>query len=88
LQDLGAIKAVGESEAQFLVKVELEAENIVGSYGPWEHDVCVKSLPNDGLLNQVFDKTSTVYAVRIWAKFTMDCSKFNRNAKVVYKDDM
>jgi hypothetical protein len=38
LLDFHTVKAEGECDAQFLAKVELEAENIMGSYG---HDSCV-----------------------------------------------
>jgi hypothetical protein len=44
--------------------VDLEVENIVGSYGPREHDACVLSLPNGGHLNQVFEKASIAYSAR------------------------
>jgi hypothetical protein len=36
------------------VRVELGAENVIGSYGLAEHDACVLVLPNGGQLNRVF----------------------------------
>jgi hypothetical protein len=46
----------GESNDHLLARVELDAENMVGSYGRTEHDACIKALPNDGRLNQIFKK--------------------------------
>jgi hypothetical protein len=34
----------GEDDTRFLVRVEQEARNIVGSYRPAEHDACVSGL--------------------------------------------
>jgi hypothetical protein len=58
------IMSEDESEAQFLVKVELEAENVVGSYSGAEHDACIKSLPNGSCLNRVFEMAGIAYGRR------------------------
>jgi hypothetical protein len=58
------IMSEDESEAQFLVKVELEAENVVGSYSRAEHDACIKSLPNGSCLNRVFEMAGIAYGRR------------------------
>jgi hypothetical protein len=45
-----------ESANHFLAKVEMDAEKIVKSYGPKEHEACILAkLPNGGQLNQVFE---------------------------------
>jgi hypothetical protein len=41
-----------ESASHFLVKVEMDAERIIGSYGPKGHEACIHvKLPNGGRLN-------------------------------------
>jgi hypothetical protein len=62
LPEFCAAKAEGESDAQFMAKVELEAENILGRYTRAEHDACVRSLPNGGCLNRVFEIVGIAYA--------------------------
>jgi hypothetical protein len=37
------------------MRVELAAENIVGSYARREDDTCIAVVPNEGRLNQVFE---------------------------------
>jgi hypothetical protein len=49
-------KIQGESDDHFLARLELGAENVVGSYSRAEHNVWIQSLPNGGRLNQVFEK--------------------------------
>jgi hypothetical protein len=51
----------GESNDHFLVRVELDAENVVGSYSCVEHDVCIQGLLNRGHLNRVFEKSGVAY---------------------------
>jgi hypothetical protein len=52
-----------ENTHHFLAKVETDAEPILGSYGPKEHDVCiVMKLLNGGHLNRVFKKMGVAYA--------------------------
>jgi hypothetical protein len=51
------------AEAKDVENVELEAERIVGSYGPREHDGCSK-LPNGVCLNRIFEKVGNMYAPR------------------------
>jgi hypothetical protein len=46
----------GESIDHFLVRVELDVENVVGSYSHVDHDACIKAIPNGGRLNRVFEK--------------------------------
>jgi hypothetical protein len=44
-----------ESANHVLVEVEMEAERILGSFGPKEHDALkTAKLPNDGCLNHIF----------------------------------
>jgi hypothetical protein len=45
LLDFHVVKPGGEDDPQFLAKVELDAERIVGSYGPRERDSCIKFVP-------------------------------------------
>jgi hypothetical protein len=49
-----AVHSDDEDVITFLVRVELEAENFVGSYSHLKHDASTKSLPNGGQLNRVF----------------------------------
>jgi hypothetical protein len=51
----------GESNDHFLVRVELDVENVVGSYGRAEHDALIKAMPNEGRLNRVFKKAGVAY---------------------------
>jgi hypothetical protein len=43
--------AIRKDDVQFLARVELEIEGIMGSYTHPEHDVCMAGLPNRGWLN-------------------------------------
>jgi hypothetical protein len=52
-----------ETEAQFLARLELEAENVVGGYGLTKHDACIKSLPNGGHPNWVFEVAGVAYGL-------------------------
>jgi hypothetical protein len=55
----------GKSGSQFLVKVELDAEQILESYDPREHDAYVSvKLPNGGRLNRVFEQMGVAYVSR------------------------
>jgi hypothetical protein len=49
-----AMRKDDEDDIQFLARVELEAEGVVGSYTQLEHAICMVGLPNRGQLNQVF----------------------------------
>jgi hypothetical protein len=51
LPDFQVVMTEGESDSQFLAKVDLQVDNINGSYGPRELDACILSLPNGGHLN-------------------------------------
>jgi hypothetical protein len=53
-----------EDDAQFLARLELEAEGIVGSYTRPEHDACVMNLRNRGHLNRVFELAKVAYGPR------------------------
>jgi hypothetical protein len=53
-----------EDEAKFSARLELEAENVMGSYGHTEHETCVKALPNEGRLNRVFEVVGIAYGPR------------------------
>jgi hypothetical protein len=54
-----------EDDIQCFARVELEAENVVGSYSCPEHEACVKCLPNRGWLNHVFELARVVYRPRL-----------------------
>jgi hypothetical protein len=64
LPEFHEAKAEEESDAQFLAKVELEAENILGTYTCTEHDACIRSLPNGRRLSRVFEMAGVAYAPR------------------------
>jgi hypothetical protein len=49
------IKKDDEDDVQFLARVELDFEGVVGSYTYLEHNACVASLCNEGCLNCVFE---------------------------------
>jgi hypothetical protein len=53
-----------EDDVQFLARVELEAEGIVGSYTRPEHDACITNLRNGGCLNWVFKLVEVAYGPR------------------------
>jgi hypothetical protein len=65
LPRLVAIHKDDEDNVQFLARVELEAECIVGSYTRPEHDACIGNLHNGGHLNWVFELTEVVYGPRL-----------------------
>jgi hypothetical protein len=50
-----------EDDVQFLARVELEAEGIVGSYTKPEHDACLAHVHNGGRLNRVFELAGVTY---------------------------
>jgi hypothetical protein len=50
-----------EDDIQFLARVELEAEDIVGSCTRPEHDAGIMSLRNKGRLNRVFEVAGVAY---------------------------
>jgi hypothetical protein len=53
-----------ENTHHFLAKVEVDAERILGSYGPKEHEACIAvKLPNGGRLNRVFEQMGVAYAL-------------------------
>jgi hypothetical protein len=54
-----------EDDVQFLSRVELEAEGIMGSYTCPEHDACVANLRNGGRLNWVFEFVEVAYGHRL-----------------------
>jgi hypothetical protein len=53
-----------EDDVQFLARVELEAEDIVGSYTKVEHDACLAHVCNRGRLNRVFELAGVTYGPR------------------------
>jgi hypothetical protein len=57
----GAVHKDDEGDVQFLVRVELEAEGVVGSYTRPEHDTCIGGLRNGGRLNNVFELVGVAY---------------------------
>jgi hypothetical protein len=50
-----------EDDVQFLARVELEAECIVGSYTKAEHDACLAHIRNECRLNHVFELARVAY---------------------------
>jgi hypothetical protein len=53
-----------ENADRFLAKAKTDAEWILGSYGPKEHDVCMAmKLPNGGHFNQVFKQMGVPYTL-------------------------
>jgi hypothetical protein len=58
------VEAVSVEDAGcFLTKVETDTKNILGSYGPREHDAVMTAiLLNSGHLNQVFEQMGVPYA--------------------------
>jgi hypothetical protein len=60
-----AIHKDDEDDVQFLVRVELDTEGVVGSYTRPEHDTCVASLRNEGRLNCVFELVGVAYRPRL-----------------------
>jgi hypothetical protein len=59
-----AVHKDSEDDVQFLARVELEAEGIVGSYTRPEHDACITNLRNGGCLNWVFKLVEVAYGPR------------------------
>jgi hypothetical protein len=53
-----------EDDVQFLVRVELEAEDIVGSYTKPEHVGCLAHVHNGGRLNHIFEIVGVSYGPR------------------------
>jgi hypothetical protein len=54
-----------EGASHFLEMMETNAEKVLGSYGPREHDACmVMKLSNDGHLNRVFEQMGIPYGPR------------------------
>jgi hypothetical protein len=52
-----------ESTSHFFAKVEMDAERVIESYNPKEHEACIHmKLPNGGLLNRVFEEMGITYA--------------------------
>jgi hypothetical protein len=49
------VRSDEEGDIKFLTRVELEVENVVGSYSCPKPGACIKSLPNGGWLNRVFE---------------------------------
>jgi hypothetical protein len=53
-----------KDDVQFLARIELDAEGIVGSYTRLEHDGCIASLRNGGRLNLIFKLAGVAYRPR------------------------
>jgi hypothetical protein len=60
------VEAISMEDANhFLAKIEMNAEMVLGSYGPREHDACAMAkLPNGVRLNQIFEQMRVPYAPR------------------------
>jgi hypothetical protein len=50
-----AVRKDDKDDVQFLARVELDAEGVVGSYTRPEHGICVAGLLNEGCLNHLFE---------------------------------
>jgi hypothetical protein len=50
-----------EDDVRFLARVEQEARNIVDGYMRVEHEACLTSIPNNGLLNHVLELVGVSY---------------------------
>jgi poly(3-hydroxybutyrate) depolymerase len=50
-----------EDDVNFLARIDLDVEGIVGSYTCPEHEVCIAGLPNGGRLNHMFELTGVAY---------------------------
>jgi hypothetical protein len=59
-----AIRSDKEDDVKFLVRVELEAKNVVGSYGHTEHDARIKCLLKGSRVNRVFEFAGFPYGPR------------------------
>jgi hypothetical protein len=57
-------EAIRKDDVQFLARVELDAEGVVGSYTRPEHDVCMTGLCNRSRLNRVFELVGVAYGSR------------------------
>jgi hypothetical protein len=56
---------VMEYASNVLAEVEMEAEKVLGSFGPREYDALVAvNIPNGGRLNRVFEQIGVSYAPR------------------------
>jgi hypothetical protein len=53
-----------EDDVQFLVRVELEAGGIAGSFTKAEHDACLAHVCNGGRLNHIFELERVAYGPR------------------------
>jgi hypothetical protein len=53
-----------KDDVRFLVRVEQEARNIVGSYTRTEHEAYLISIPNNGRLNRVLELARVSYGPR------------------------
>jgi hypothetical protein len=56
-----AVRKDDGDDVHFLVRVDLDAEGVVGSYTHLEHDACLASLCNGGHLNHVFELVGVTY---------------------------
>jgi hypothetical protein len=59
-----AARKYDEDDVQFLARIELEAEGMMGSYTHLEHNTCITSLRNGGHLNHVFELVGVDYRPR------------------------
>jgi hypothetical protein len=59
-----AVHKDDEDDIQFLARIELEPEGIVGSYTRLKHDACLTNLHNGGHLNSVFELMEVAYGPR------------------------
>jgi hypothetical protein len=61
---IAVCKDDNEDDVQFLVRVELEVEGIVGSYTKSKHNACLAHMHNRGRLNHVFEFAGVTYGPR------------------------
>jgi hypothetical protein len=72
-----------EMNGHFHVRVELVAENIMGTYACGEHDVCITSVLNGGRLNRMFEQAGVLYGPH-----SEPGSKASKEAERKRKDDV
>jgi hypothetical protein len=71
-----------EDDVQFLVRVELEAEDIVGNYTKTEHNAFLAHVRSGGLLNHVFAFAGVAYGPRAVRKRKLDATGKNPSKRM------
>jgi hypothetical protein len=61
MMDFLVARLSGEPNDHFQASVELAAVDVVRRYTRWKHKACVKAMPNQRRVNQVFKHTRVLY---------------------------